>query len=84
MQKNKRYIITHKNSKNYQALQNHYLISQIADMLVQLYEYGMKGIRELKRTIENVAKGLLESLRNEILTEEDLIYKRRRIERNIE
>ena len=39
-------------------------------MLVQLYEYGMKSIRELKRTIENVAKGLLESLRNEILTEE--------------
>jgi hypothetical protein len=83
-QKNKRYMITHQNSKDYQALQNHYLITQIADMLVQLYEYGMKGIRELKRTIENVSKGLLESLRREILTEEDLIYKRRRIERNIE
>ncbi len=50
----------------------------------QLYEYGMKGIRELRRTVENVAKGLLESLRREPLAEEDLIYKRRRIEKNIE
>lgn len=54
IQKNKRYIITHQNSKDYQALQNHYLITQISDMLVQLYEYGLKGIRELERTIENV------------------------------
>ncbi len=84
IQKNKRYIITHQNSKDYQALQNHYLITQIADMLVQLYEYGMKGIRELRRTVKNVAKGLLESLRREPLSEEDLIYKRRRIEKNIE
>ncbi len=84
IQKNKRYIITHQNSKDYQALQNHYLITQISDMLVQLYEYGLKGIRELERTIENVWKGLLESIKREELLEEDLIYKRIRIEKNIE
>lgn len=82
IQKQHRYIITHKNSLDYTALKNHYLITQIADMLVQLYENGIKGIKELKRTIENVAKGLLECLRLMPLSEDDLEYQRIRITQN--
>lgn len=79
IQKHHRYLITHKNSLDYTALKNHYLITQIADILVQLYENGEKGIKELKRTIENISKGLLECLSRMPLTEEDLEYKRMRI-----
>ena len=82
IQKRHRYIITHANSLNYNAMKNHYLITQIADMLVQLYEDGVKGIKELKRTIENVSKGLLESLKTIELVEENLNYDRIRITRN--
>lgn len=84
MQKNKRYMITHQNSSNYQALQNHYLITQIADMLIQLYEYGFKGIKEIKRIVENISKGLLDSLSKTSLTDEDIAYRRVRIEKNQE
>ena len=82
IQKHHRYIITHKNSLDYTALKNHYLITQIADMLVQLYENGIKGIKELKRTIANIAKGLLDSLRLIPLTAEDLEYEKIRIGQN--
>ena len=75
IQKNHRYIIIHKNSLDYTALKNHYLITQIADMLVQLYENGVKGVKELKRTVENVSKGLLECLQKLPLTKEELEYK---------
>ena len=60
---------------DYTALKNHYLITQIADMLVQLYENGVKGVKELKRTVENVSKGLLECLQKLPLTKEELEYK---------
>ena len=33
-------MITHANSLNYNAMKNHYLITQIADILMQLYENG--------------------------------------------
>lgn len=82
IQKHHRYLITHKNSLDYTALKNHYLITQIADILVQLYENGDKGIKELKRTIENISKGLLECLSRMPLTEEDLEYERMRISSN--
>jgi hypothetical protein len=82
IQKHHRYIITHKNSLNHNALKNHYLITQIADILVQLYENGIKGIKELKRTIENVSKGLLECLKRMPLNEEDLEYERIRVANN--
>lgn len=82
IQKHHRYIITHKNSLDYTALKNHYLITQIADILVQLYENGVKGIKELKRTIENVAKGLLECLRFMSLNVDDLECQRIRITQN--
>lgn len=38
IQKNLRYEITHTDSKNYNAMKNHYLITQIADIILQFYE----------------------------------------------
>lgn len=49
IQKNHRYDIEHANSLNYNAMKNHYLLTQIADVLLQLYENGIKGLREIKR-----------------------------------
>lgn len=56
IQKNHRYLITHANSLDYNAMKNHYLITQIADILMQMYENGDKGVRELKYTIKRYRK----------------------------
>lgn len=76
IQKNYRYIITHANSLDYNAMKNHYLITQLADILLQLYENGIKDIKIIKRTLKMISEGLLECLRKQTLTEEDLEYKR--------
>ena len=76
IQKNYRYIITHANSLNYNAMKNHYLLTQIADILLQLYETGVKGLKELKRTIENISKSLLDYLQKTALTTDDLTFER--------
>lgn len=71
IQKNLRYEITHANSKNYNALKNHYLITQIADIILQLYEKGIPIIKELKKTIKNISSDLLASFGRQ-LTKEDI------------
>jgi len=76
IQKNYRYIITHANSLDYNAMKNHYLLTQLADVLVQLYENGVKGIKVIKRTIEKISEGLLESLQKQGLNEEDFNFKK--------
>lgn len=74
IQKNHRYLITHANSLDYNAMKNHYLITQIADILMQMYENGDKGVRELKYTIKRISEELLESLRKQKLETEDLNF----------
>lgn len=76
IQKNYRYMITHANSLDYNAMKNHYLITQIADILIQMYENGDKGVKELRYTIKRLAEELLESLRKQKLESEDLVFKR--------
>ena len=76
IQKNYRYIITHANSLNYNAMKNHYLLTQLADILMQLYEDGVKGIKIIKRTIEKISEGLLESIKKQQLTEDDFNYEK--------
>lgn len=56
IQKIYRYMITHANSLNYNAMKNHYLLTQLADISLQLYENGVKGIKLIKRTIEKFQK----------------------------
>lgn len=73
IQKNVRYDIQHANSTNYNAMKCHYLLTQIADILMQLYEKGRPGIRKAKKTIKNISSGLLKSFAH-LLTEEDISF----------
>ena len=73
-QKNGIYRIEHLNSKNSNAMKNHYLLTQISDILMQLYLAWNPYIRELKQTIKNTSSGLLESFRRQTVTEEDVSY----------
>lgn len=73
-QKNEIYRIGHLNSKNSNAMKNHYLLTQIADILMQLYVAWNPYIRELKQTIKNTSSWLLESFRRQTVTSEDVSY----------
>jgi hypothetical protein len=83
IQKNYRYIITHANSLDYNAMKNHYLLTQLADVLLQLYENGIKDIKIIKRTLEKISEGLLECLKKQSLLEEELQYNRMQIRKRI-
>lgn len=82
IQKNHRYLITHANSLDYNAMKNHYLITQIADILMQMYENGEKGIKELKYTIKRISEELLESLQKQKLETEDLEFAKMQIRKS--
>jgi len=77
IQKNYRYDIEHANSLDYNAMKNHYLLTQLSDILIQLYENGVKGLREIKRTIKKISSDLLLSLAQR-LTREDISYTKKR------
>lgn len=82
IQKNHRYMITHANSLDYNAMKNHYLITQIADILMQMYENGDRGVKELKYTIKKISEELLESLQKQKLETEDLSFEKMQVRRN--
>ena len=82
VQKNIRYFITHANSLDYNAMKNHYLLTQLADILLQLYETGIKGLKVIKRTIADISTGLLECLKRQSLSEDDFVFKRIQIRKN--
>ena len=71
IQKHQRYEIEHANSLHSQAMKNHYLLTQIADILMQMYEFKNKTIREVKRSIKNISSHLLKSFARH-LTKEDI------------
>ncbi len=80
-QKTKKYSIEHANSLNYNAMKNHYLITQLADILRQLYEKGVDKIRDLKKSIKEISSSLLESFRTHLLTNaEDILNTEKRIQ----
>ena len=66
--------IEHLNSKNTNAMKNHYLLTQISDIIMQLYLAWNPYIKELKQTIKNTSSELLESFRSHTITEEDVSY----------
>jgi hypothetical protein len=72
-QKNVRYYIEHANSRNYTAMKNHYLLTQIADIIMQLFEKGTKLLKTIKKTAIKISSDLLESFQRHILTDEDMI-----------
>lgn len=71
-QKNVRYHIEHANSEDYTAMKNHYLLTQITDIMVQLFENGFKLVREFKKTAKEISSNLLEAIRTRTLTDEDI------------
>lgn len=73
-QKNGIYRIEHLNSHNNTAMKNHYLLTQISDILMQLYVAWNPYIKELKQTIKNTSSWLLESFRRHTVTDEDVSY----------
>ncbi len=73
-QKNILYKIEHLNSKNPNAMKNHYLLTQITDIIMQLYLAGTKVLKELKQAIKNTSSRLLETFRQAIVTDEDVSY----------
>lgn len=73
-QKNGIYDIEHLNSRNSNAMKNHYLITQIADIVMQLYLAWSPLIHEISQSIKNTSSWLLESFRHQTVTDEDVRY----------
>ena len=73
-QKTGLYRIEHLNSRNSNAMKNHYLLTQIADILMQVYLAWNPLIEEIKQSIKNTSSRLLESFRRQTVTDEDVLY----------
>lgn len=71
-QKNIRYYIQHVNSYDYTAMKNHYLLTQIADIIMQLFINGTAILKLIKMTAKEISSRLLEAIRTRILTAEDM------------
>ena len=72
-QKNGIYDIEHLNSYNTNAMKNHYLLTQIADIIMQLYLAWNPLRKEIKQSIKNTSSRLLESFRRLTVTHEDVL-----------
>ncbi len=72
--KNGIYDIVHLNSRNSNAMKNHYLITQIADIIMQLYLAWSPLIKKVKQSKKNTSSRLLESFRIQPITDEDVKY----------
>lgn len=73
-QKNGIYGIEHLNSHDSRAMKNHYLLTQIADIIMQLYLAWNPAVRETGQSIKNTSSRLLESFRRQTVTDEDVLY----------
>lgn len=72
-QKNWQGDITHACSHNATAMKNHYLITQISDMVKQLYEWFCLKARGIKKRQKNISSELLESFGRQLTDREDII-----------
>lgn len=73
-QKNGIYDIEHLNSRNGNAMKNHYLLTKIADMIMQIYLAWNPLGKEIRQSIKNTSSRLLESFRRQPITDEDVLY----------
>ena len=71
VQKNHGYEIHHLKSTNVNAMKNHYLLIQIAHIIRQIYDKGIKVLKSLKLSIKKESKHLLASF-SRPLTDKDL------------
>lgn len=79
-QKNIKNNIEHPCCLDYIAMKNHYLLTQLADILRQLFECGYELIRSLKASIKEISSRLLESFRQKFITVEDIKKLNKRIQ----
>lgn len=70
-QKNHGYELTHPFSHHHIAMKNHYFLIQIAHIIRQLYEVGVKVLKEFKKSLKNISDALLEDFRTKILLPSD-------------
>lgn len=68
------YWIEHLNSRNSNTMKKHYLLTQVSDILMQLYLSWNPYIRELNQTAKNTSSGLPKSFRGLAVTKEDVSY----------
>ena len=68
------YRIEDLNNRNSNAMKKHYLLTQIAGILMQLYLAWCPLIKEIKQSIKNTSSRLLESFRQQTVTNEDVLY----------
>lgn len=73
-QKNGIYEIEHLNSRNSNAMKNHYLLTQVADIIMQIYLAWNPLRKEIRQSIKNTSSRLLESFRRQPITDEDVFY----------
>ena len=73
-QKNGIYRIEHLNSRDSNAMKNHYLVTQIADILMQLYLNWNPLLKETGQSIKNTSSRLMESFHRHTITDEDVLY----------
>ena len=78
VQKNVTYKIEHLNSRNPRAMKNHYLLTQISDIIFQLYYRYNRLVKKFGQGLKNTSSRLLESFRTHSITEEDVSYINRR------
>lgn len=74
VQKNQGYELEHMFSLDPNGMKNHYMLLQIAHMIRQLYDKGVKKLKLLKSSIKEMSSLLLENFRNKVLTREDIKY----------
>lgn len=73
-QKNGIYDIEHLNSRNSNAMKNHYLLTQIADLVMQIYLAWTPLRKKTVQSIKSTSSRLLESFRRQPITPEDVRY----------
>ena len=73
-QKNGIYDIEHLNSRNSNAMKNHYLLTQIADLVMQIYLAWTPLRKKTVQSIKSTSSRLLESFRRQPITPEDVQY----------
>jgi len=78
-QKHHGFCIQHNFSHDYNAMKNHYYLIQIAHMISQLLENGLKILKECKISKEHFHKLLLRAFQTYMITEADLEAARQQI-----
>jgi hypothetical protein len=73
-QKYEIYRIDHLNSRDSNAMTNHYLLTQIADLLMQMYLNWNPLMEGIRQSIKNISSRLLESFCRYTITDEDVFY----------